>query len=151
MSRKVLFPSIYQSLREGKIPDFFDFLAWKIRGRNGNGKSQIECMEGYTNEAGRTPMLPRTASFANVSSMNGCGSLCNVFRHQKTSCCSFEWSPNNKQCNLSPLCEPGKSENSGDFIFCNRGEVMSSYTFGLHYQNNTMFGRCAFTSVAFSY
>jgi len=90
--------------------------AWTVKERD----PHFKCVEGFTKVAGRTPMLPRIASFGNVSTIEKCGHLCNIFRHHEAKCCSFEWSQNEMQCNLSPLYEGSADEVPGDFVLCSR-------------------------------
>lgn len=90
--------------------------AWTVKERD----PHFKCVEGFTKVAGRTPKLPRIASFGNVSTIEKCGHLCNIFQHHEAKCCSFEWSQREMQCNLSPLYEGSADEVPGDFVLCSR-------------------------------
>ena len=58
------------------------------------------------------------ASFKNIDTTDDCAKLCSYDKM----CCSYEWSPIEKKCNLNKGCKPKTSENFRDYNFCAMGK-----------------------------
>ena len=80
-----------------------------------------ECPEGYIlvegdvggyGNVGDPPSVPD-------QELGSCAALCN---HLPDDCCSFEWSPTERRCNLNQECAPTKNK-FRDYLFCVKGAL----------------------------
>ena len=66
--------------------------------------------------SGDIPGMGQLEEYRNVQTDNeGCGRLCEF--HEE--CCSYEFSPHDKLCNLNKDCKPN-AEKHKDYIFCSK-------------------------------
>ena len=80
-----------------------------------------ECPEGYIlvegdvggyGNVGDPPSVPD-------QDLGSCAALCNDLPDD---CCSFEWSPTERRCNLNQECAPTKNK-FRDYLFCVKGAL----------------------------
>ena len=72
------------------------------------------CPYGYTLKEGDIPGWGQLGS-TTESTIVECSNRCN----DKSSCCSFEYSPTKKRCNLNRDCEPTEAKHQ-DYAFCTK-------------------------------
>ena len=76
------------------------------------------CPSKYTPHAGDVPGWGSIGSFPSISDIGICEDKCDL----TTGCCSFEYSPTEKICNLNTECRPTKAEVYKDYAFCMKGD-----------------------------
>ena len=75
-----------------------------------------DCPNGFTLMEGDIPGWGQVGSNpTRESTVEGCANRCN----DESSCCSFEYSPTKKRCNLNRDCEPTESAYQ-DYAFCTK-------------------------------
>ena len=74
------------------------------------------CPGGYTIASGDVQGWGSISGNHQDKSMIGCQEMCDNTR----SCCSFEWSPTTRVCNLNNECRPTRGQFK-DYLFCMKG------------------------------
>ena len=82
-----------------------------------------ECSKGYVLVPGDIPGWGQIQGRIKTDA-KGCAELCN----DNKDCCSYEYSPRKKRCNLNRDCKPTRKKFK-DFNFCAKGKEHSE---GLH-------------------
>ena len=77
-----------------------------------------QCPEGYILVEGDS--WGEALSTASDQDIKSCAALCTDLPGE---CCSFEWSPTERQCNLNRECAPSH-EKFQDYLFCVKGAVL---------------------------
>merc|ERR1719312_2344450 len=79
-----------------------------------------DCPQGYKLTPGDIPGWGdsiKPGGYLNQN-MGQCKDLCNA----NNLCCSFEWSPTERRCNLNQECVPTEGKYK-DYLFCHKREV----------------------------
>merc|ERR1719244_1696468 len=77
-----------------------------------------ECFDGFHLMSGDIPGMGQIDRYKNGQTDNvGCGRLC----ESNEECCSYEFSPTDKLCNLNKDCKPN-AEKHKDYIFCSKND-----------------------------
>ena len=78
-----------------------------------------DCPNGFTLMEGDIPGWGQVGSNPTIeSTIVGCANRCN----DESSCCSFEYSPTTKKCNLNSDCEPTQGVFQ-DYAFCTKSGI----------------------------
>ena len=85
------------------------------------------CSKGYVLVPGDIPRWGQIRGRIKTDA-DGCAKQCN----DNKNCCSYEYSPRKKICNLNRACKPSRKK-FGDFNFCAKGKELRrvTMTFGL--------------------
>ena len=77
------------------------------------------CPDGYKLQPGDIPGSGQIGGNPSIETdVLGCSIRCN----ELASCCSFEYSPTEKYCNLNKDCSPTESVQK-DYAFCTKGNI----------------------------
>jgi hypothetical protein len=77
-----------------------------------------DCPQGYLSREGDVPGYgTEIKGKQNTDVVTDCSSKCDI----DPNCCSFEWSPTTKLCNLNRTCEPTQAKYK-DYYFCTKGQ-----------------------------
>ena len=74
------------------------------------------CPTSYVYDAGDVPGLGTLEQHSSVDNIDLCAQHCD----DNANCCSFEYSPSGKKCNLNSECKPTKGV-VGNWAFCVKG------------------------------
>jgi hypothetical protein len=75
-----------------------------------------DCPQGYLSREGDVPGYgTEIKGKQNANVVTDCSSKCDI----DPNCCSFEWSPTEKLCNLNRTCEPTEAKYK-DYYFCTK-------------------------------
>ena len=77
----------------------------------------IECRAGYEAAAGDVEGFGNLGSAKDVATTDACGQICDQTPDR---CCSYEWSPTAKRCNLNKECQPTQGQLQ-DYGLCHKG------------------------------
>ena len=75
------------------------------------------CPEGYTLKAGDVPGWGTISGRHRAATVEDCTAICD----QNDRCCSVEWSPTEKYCNLNKECKP-TARLYKDYLLCSNGD-----------------------------
>merc|ERR1712179_703552 len=78
-----------------------------------------KCPRPYSNHNGDVPGWGSIKSFPSISDIVGCGGKCDT----TPGCCSIEYSPTEKICNLNTECKPTTTVVYKDYLFCAKEEA----------------------------
>jgi len=103
---------------EPSAPKYQDYTFCKI-----DTSASITCRTGYVAASGDVPQFGNIGanSINNILTSDACGKLCD----QTSGCCSYEWSPTSKICNLNRECQPSAPKYQ-DYGFCKKEDTMDS-------------------------
>ena len=129
-----IFHCCFQAQYNATQPQTFSSLSWISCSTNlhylisggslSDDDSLLECPRGYTLKEGDIPGWGQLGSNPTIeSTILGCSNRCN----DESSCCSFEYSPTTKKCNLNRECQPTVSVYQ-DYAFCTKSGNFSNCT-----------------------
>jgi hypothetical protein len=75
------------------------------------------CPVQYTNYAGDVPGWGSIRSLLSINNVASCANHCDL----TSGCCSFEYSPTERRCNLNTECKPTTAAVHKDYTFCVKG------------------------------
>ena len=75
------------------------------------------CPVQYTNYAGDVPGWGSIQSLLSINNDTSCAKHCDL----TSGCCSFEYSPTERRCNLNRECKPTRAEVHKNYTFCVKG------------------------------
>ena len=76
------------------------------------------CPFPYSNDVGDVPGWGSIKSLPSISNIESCARHCSTTPFR---CCSFEYSPTRRKCNLNTECRPTTTAVFGDYAFCVKG------------------------------
>ena len=95
----------------------FSCIKWHLTGST--------CPAQYTNYAGDVPGWGSIRSLLSINNVASCARNCDL----TSGCCSFEYSPTERRCNLNTECKPTTAAVHKDYTFCVKGIKTKRHSF----------------------